>query len=101
MLAKAPLPAGRAGTALPGEGWFRSKISQGEGCTVLIPLFRGGVASSDNQPEITHPRPQILSPSRLLFRRQLELKERVRDRVFNEINDIGWLQKLREVVSFR
>lgn len=42
-----------------------------------------------------------MSPFRLLFGRQLELKERVRDRIFNEINDIGWLQNLREVVSFR
>lgn len=83
------------------RGQFRSKISPGEGCTVLIPLFPGGVASFDNHQKITDLRPQILSPFRLLFGRQLELKARVRDRIFNEINDIGWLQNLREVVSFR
>lgn len=42
-----------------------------------------------------------MSPFRLLLRRQLELKERVKDRILNEINDIEWLQNHREVVSFR
>lgn len=88
-------------TSLPAQkGQFRSKISQSEGCTVLMPLFPGDVASFDNHQEITDLRPQILSPFRLLFRRQLELKGRVRDGIFNEINDIGWLHNLREVVFF-
>lgn len=83
------------------RGQVGSKISQSEGCTVLIPLFHGDVASFDNHQKITDLRPQILSSFRLLFRRQVELKERVKDRIFNEINDIEWLQNDREVVSFR
>lgn len=52
------------------------------------PIICGDFASFDNHQKITDLRSQILSPSRLLLRRQLELKERVKDGIFNEINDI-------------
>lgn len=57
----------------------------------------GGIASFDNHHKITDLRPELLSPFGLLFIRHLiKLEVRVRDMIFDEINDIGWLEKLRE-----
>lgn len=63
---------------------------------VGTPFLGGGIAFSDNRHKITDLRPELLSPFGLLFIRHLELEERVRDMIFDEINDIGWLEKLRE-----
>lgn len=63
---------------------------------VQVPQFGGGIASFDNHQKIKDLRPELLSPFGLLFIRHLELKERVKDMVFDEINDTGWLKKLRD-----
>lgn len=41
-----------------------------------------------------------MSPVELLFIRHLDLKERVGRMIFDMINAIGWLKKLREAKHF-
>lgn len=67
---------------------------------VRVPLFGGSTVSFDNHQKITDLRPELLSPFGLLLIRHLELKERVGDMIFDELNDIGWLKKLREAKWF-
>lgn len=58
------------------------------------------VASFDNHQKITDLRPELLSLFGLLSIRHLELKGRVGDMIFDEINDMGWPKKLKEAKWF-
>lgn len=67
-----------------------------EDALIRVPLFGGRIASFENHQKITDLRPELFSPFGLFFIMHLELKERVGDTIFDDINDIGWLGKLRE-----
>jgi len=71
-----------------------------KGVLSRVPLFGGSIASFENHHKITDLRPELLSPFSLLFTRHLEPKERVGDMIFDEMNDIWWLKKLREAKWF-